>query len=143
MVSLLVAQVNLVLQVVVFVLLVSGLFFGRKHQVKYHAQFVLSAIVLNLVSFIAVMAPSMRNSNLWGTSLSFLSIAHGFFGASASLLSVWVIGVWLFSPLVSVPAQLRCDSALSKKLMTAAISLWLASLILGFILFASLHSKLV
>jgi uncharacterized membrane protein YozB (DUF420 family) len=141
MVSLLAAQVNLAFQTAVFALLAFGTLFMRKRKVKAHAQIMLAAVILNLVSFIAVMAPALRNvsAGVTGTS-SFLAVVHGSVGGLALLLSVWVVGIWLLSPLMVVPVKMRCYGALNKKLMRAVLFLWLASLILGFILYATLYT---
>jgi hypothetical protein len=43
------------------------------------------------------------------------------------LLSVWVVGIWLLTPLMVVPVKMRCYVVLNKKLMWAVLFLWLAS----------------
>ena len=141
MVSLLVAQVNLAFQTAVFALLAVGMLFMRKRKVKAHAQIMLAAVVLNVVSLMAVMAPALRNvsAGVIGAS-SILAIVHGSVGGLALLLSVWVVGIWLLAPLIVVPVRMRCYEALSKKLMRAVFFLWLASLILGFLLYAMLYA---
>ncbi len=141
MVSLLVAQVNLAFQVAVFVLLAVGSLFMRKQKVKAHAQVMLAAVVLNIVSFIAVMAPALRNVTAAVTGASsMLAMLHGAIGGLALLLSVWVVGVWLMSPLMVVPVKMRCSGVLNRRIMSAVLFLWLASLILGFVLYATLHA---
>jgi uncharacterized membrane protein YozB (DUF420 family) len=141
MVSLLVAQVNLAFQTAVFVLVVVGFLFIRKHKNKAHAQIMLATVVLNIVSFMAVMAPNFRNlsSAVTGATSTF-AMVHASVGALAMLLSVWVIGIWLMSPLIVVSVRMRCYSALNKKLMLAVVSFWFASLFLGFLLYAILYS---
>ena len=141
MVSLLVAQVNLAFQTAVFALLAVGILFMRKRKVKAHAQIMLAAVVLNIVSFMAVMAPALRGVSAGVTGASaILAMVHGSVGGLALLLSVWVVGLWLLSPLMVVPVKMRCYGALNKKLMWAVLFLWLASLILGFLLYAILYT---
>ena len=139
MVSLLVAQINLAFQVAVFALLAGGFAFTRRRKTKAHAQVMLAAAVLNIVSFIAVMAPALSSVGV-GVSSS-LAMLHGAVGGLTLLLSVWVVGVWLTTPLTNVPARLRCYGSLNKKLMAAALVTWLVSLILGFLLYANLFLK--
>jgi uncharacterized membrane protein YozB (DUF420 family) len=144
MVSLVVAQVNFAFQTAVFVLLVAGFLFMRKNKVKAHAQVMLATVVLNIASFIAVMAPDFRNFSfaLTGASSS-LALVHAFIGGLTLLLSVWIVGVWLMSPLIVVPVKARCYGALNKKLMFGLVFLWFVSLILGFLLYAILYTKLL
>ena len=141
MVSLLAAQVNLAFQTAVFASLAIGILFTRKRKIKAHAQIMLAAVVLNLAAFMAVMAPELRTFNFAGTGVSSLiAIVHGFFGSLALVLSIWVVGVWLMGPLMDVPVKIRCYGSLNRKLMRAAVSLWLVSLILGFLLYALLYA---
>lgn len=141
MVSLLAAQVNLAFQIAVFASLAVGLLLIRRRKIKAHAQVMLAAVVLNVVSFMAIMAPAMQSLKMGSLNVSaMLAAVHGFVGGAALLLSIWVVGVWLMSPLMVVPARMRCYGSMSKKLMVAVLSLWLSSLILGFLLYAALHA---
>ena len=140
MVSLLVAQVNLTFQVVIFMLLAAGMLFKRKNKVKTHGQLMLTAVILNVVSFLSVMGPSW--SKTWTGASSMLGIVvlgHASSGGLALLLSFWLLGSWLSSPLLAQPLKTRCDTALNKKIMWAVLFLWLESLILGVVLYAMLH----
>lgn len=140
MTSLLVAQVNLAFQTAIFALLAVGFLFMHKRKIKAHAQIMLAAVVLNIVSFMAVMAPQFRNfTAALNVASSSLVMVHGFIGGLTLLLSVWVVGVWLMTPLMNVPAKMRCFGSLNKKLMLAVLTLWLASLILGFLIYAIFH----
>lgn len=140
MVSLLTAQVNLAFQTAVFLSLVAGLLLIRRRKIKAHAQVMLAAVVLNIVSFMAIMAPALQSIHMDDSSTSaLLAMVHGSIGAVALLLSIWVVGVWLMSPLMVVPAKMRCYGSLNKKLMVVVLSLWFASLILGFLLYAVLY----
>ena len=58
MVAFFAAQVDLILQVSIFVFLTVGLLFERKRKIKTHARLMLAAVVLNLISFFAFMAPA-------------------------------------------------------------------------------------
>ncbi|MGO8807266.1 MAG: hypothetical protein ACLQO7_11820 [Candidatus Bathyarchaeia archaeon] len=141
MVSLLVAQVNIVFQTALFVLLFVSILFIRKRKIKAHAQITLAVVVLNIVSFVAVMSSAFSkvSSGLSSTTYS-LAMIHGSVGGLALLLSVWVVGVWLLSPLMVVPVKFRCSGALNRRLMFALAFLWFASLILGFLLYAALRA---
>lgn len=139
--SLLLAQVNLAFQAAVFILLVVGFLFVRRKKIRAHAQIMLAAVVLTIVSFLGIMAPSLMNisSSAKGTPL-ILAMIHGTIGGLVLLLSLWVVGVWLMSPFMVVPIKIRCNSAFNKRLMSTIIFLWLASLILGVVLYIALHA---
>lgn len=141
MVSLLLAQVNLAFQAAVFILLVVGFLFVRRKKIRAHAQIMLAAVVLTIVSFLGIMAPSLMSisSSAKGTPL-ILAMIHGTIGVLVLLLSLWVVGVWLMSPFMVVPIKIRCNSAFNKRLMSTIIFLWLASLILGVVLYIALHA---
>lgn len=139
--SLLLAQVNLAFQAAVFILLVVGFLFVRRKKIRAHAQIMLAAVVLTIVSFLGIMAPSLMSisSSAKGTPL-ILAMIHGTIGGLVLLLSLWVVGVWLMSPFMVVPIKIRCNSAFNKRLMSTIIFLWLASLILGVVLYIALHA---
>lgn len=58
MVSFFAAQVDLILQVSIFVFLIVGFVVQRKRKIKTHARLMLAAVVLNLISFFVIMAPA-------------------------------------------------------------------------------------
>jgi hypothetical protein len=144
MVSLLVAQVDLVFQVAIFALLALGMLFERMHKPKIHSQLMVAAVVLNVTSLLAVMGPAWsRVSITTSGTLGAVTYAHISLGGLALLLSFWVVGSWLLSPLLSRPMQKPCYSALNKKVMWAVLFLWLASLLVGLFLFAMVNTKLL
>lgn len=144
MVSAFVAQVNIVFQVIVFALLAVGFAVMRKRKIKLHAQLMLAAVVLNLVSFMAVMAPAWDNvGELRAGGLSVIAMAHVSLGGLAMLLSIWVVGTWLLPPLFLQSAKVRCYGKVNKRLMWAVLGLWLASLIMGFFLYLIINTTLL
>ena len=77
MVSFFAAQVDLILQVSIFVFLTVGLVVERKRKIKAHASLMLVAVVLNLVSFLAIMAPAWDNVGEGGAGgLSTIGMVH-------------------------------------------------------------------
>src|SRR5450759_4614485 len=87
------AQVDLVLQVSIFILLFVGFAVKRKRKIKAHANFMLAAVILNIVSFIAIMAPAWDNVGEGGTGgLSTIGMLHVTFGGLTMLSSLWVLG---------------------------------------------------
>ncbi len=144
MVSFFAAQVDLVLQISIFVFLVVGFGVLRKRKTKAHASLMLAAVVLNLVSFIAIMAPAWDNVGEGGASgLSTIGMLHVTFGGLTMLSSLWVLGTWLVPTLLLQNAKLRCYGKLNKRIMWVVLTLWLISLIMGFVLFVMVNTNLL
>ena len=81
MVSFLAPQVDLFLQISIFIFLIAGFAVERKRKVKAHANLMLAAVVLNLVSFVAIMAPAWDNvGEGGGGGLSTIGMLHVTFG---------------------------------------------------------------
>ena len=134
-------EVDLFFQASIFAVLAVGMLFERKHKTQLHAQLMLSAVVLNIVSFLAVMGPALHSVRE-GVSgpLGFVAVGHVSLGGLAFLLSFWVVGSWLVSPLLAQPLKIRCYGSFNKKVMWAIMISWLASLLLGFFLYAMLKT---
>jgi hypothetical protein len=144
MVSLLVAQVDLFFQVTIFLLLTLGMLFERKHLAKIHGQLMLTAVLLNVVSFLAVMAPAMdKIGGITSDTLRVVAMGHASLGGLALFLSFWIVGSWLLQPFLTQHLKMRCYSALNKKIMWAILFLWLGSLILGFFLYMMVNTHLL
>jgi uncharacterized membrane protein YozB (DUF420 family) len=144
MVSFFVAQVDLILQVSIFVFLIVGLVVERKRKIKTHARLMLAAVILNLVSFLAIMAPAWDNVGEGGTGgLSTVGMLHVGFGGLTMLASFWVLGTWLVPCLLMQNVKLQCYGKLNKRIMTAVTVLWLTALVAGFILFFMVNTTLL
>jgi hypothetical protein len=74
----------------------------------------MAAVILNIVSFFAVMGPAWDNvgegsAGMIGT----VGLAHIATGGLAFLLSIWLVGSWLLSSLFlqsATPSFMRCYS---------------------------------
>jgi uncharacterized membrane protein YozB (DUF420 family) len=144
MVSFLAAQVDLILQVSIFVFLTVGLLVERKRKIKTHARLMLAAVVLNLISFFAIMAPAWDNVGESGAGgLSSVGLLHVAFGGLTMISSVWVLGTWLVPTLLLQSDKLRCYGQLNKRIMTAVTVLWISTLTAGFILFLMVNTTLL
>jgi uncharacterized membrane protein YozB (DUF420 family) len=138
------AQVDLILQISIFAFLIVGFALMRKRKVKAHANFMLAAVVLNLVSFIAIMAPAWDSVGEGGVGrLSTIEMLHVTFGGLAMLSSLWVLGTWLVPTFLLQNAKLRCYGKLNKRIMWVVLTLWLISLIMGFVLFVMVNTNLL
>jgi uncharacterized membrane protein YozB (DUF420 family) len=138
------AQVDLILQISIFAFLIVGFALMRKRKVKAHANFMLAAVVLNLVSFIAIMAPAWDSVGEGGVGrLSTIGMLHVTFGGLTMLSSLWVLGTWLVPTFLLQNAKLRCYGKLNKRIMWVVLTLWLVSLIMGFVLFVMVNTNLL
>jgi uncharacterized membrane protein YozB (DUF420 family) len=144
MFSLFAAQVDLVLQISIFVFLAVGLVVESKRKIKAHARLMLAAVVLNMVSFLAIMGPAWDNVGEGGAgSLSTVGIVHVALGGLTILASFWVLGMWLVPTLLMQSAKLRCYGKLNKRIMTAVTFMWLGALVVGFVLYLMVNTTLL
>jgi uncharacterized membrane protein YozB (DUF420 family) len=144
MVSFFAVQVDLFLQIFIFVFLFAGLLIQNRHKIMVHARLMLVAVILNLVSFFAVMAPawdSVGEGSVGG--LSTVGMVHVTVGGLTILASFWVLGTWLVPTLFMQSSKMRCYSKLNKHIMTAVTVLWLAALIAGFVLYIMVNTTLL
>jgi uncharacterized membrane protein YozB (DUF420 family) len=144
MVSFFAAQIDLVLQISIFVFLIIGFAVERKRKVKAHANLMLAAVVLNLASFIAIMAPAWDNVGEGGAgSLSTIGMLHVTFGGLTMLSSLWVLGTWLVPKLLLQNEKLQCYGKLNRRIMWVVLTLWLVSFIMGFVLYIMVNTMLL
>ena len=144
MVSFYVAQIDLVLQISIFVFLTIGLAVERKRKIKAHARLMMAAVILNIISFFAIMAPAWDNVGEGGAgSLSSVGMAHVAFGGLTMVASFWVLGIWLVPTLLLQSDKLQCYGKLNKRIMTTVTVLWLAASTAGFILFLMVNTTLL
>jgi hypothetical protein len=102
------------------------------------------AVILNLVSFAAVMGPAWDNVGESGTGgLSTAAMLLVTFGGLAMLSSFWVLGTWLIPSLLLQNPKISCYGKLNKRIMTAVTVLWIAALAAGFVLFVMVNTTLL
>jgi hypothetical protein len=144
MVSVFVAQIDLALQITILALLVAGLAFMRMRKIKGHAWVMLAAVVLNLVSFAAIMGPAWDNVGEGGAgALSSVALAHVAFGGLAILSSLWVLGTWILPTIFSKNAKAMCYGKFNKRLMVAVTLLWVTALAAGIALFLMVNTSVL
>ncbi len=140
-----IAQLDLILQVSIFVFLIVGLAVERRRKIQVHARLMMAAVILNLVSFFAIMAPAWDSIGEGGglSSLSTIGMLHVGLGSLTMLSSFWVLGVWIFPRLLMQNDKLRCYGKTNKRIMAAVTILWLSALIVGFILYLMVNTTLL
>src|SRR5208283_4292976 len=95
----LIATLNLVLQIATLSIVISGYILKRRMQLIRHGTFMLVAVVLELFSFALVMGPSFLS--LVGSSfiqrpilLSTVTIVHASLDALTLVTGIWIVGSW-------------------------------------------------
>ena len=124
------ADVNLILQIVMLLLLIIGLFYKKKRKFKMHGVLMLIAVILHVLTFLVVMGPPFYESfNYYITATSDLSVqttlAHAVPGAIAMIMGIILVVAWAIRP----SNVARCSRL--KRLMDVTLLLWLISLLFG------------
>jgi len=123
-------DINLILQIVMFLIIVSSLIYKKKMKFKIHGGLMAIAVVLHITSLLAVMAPSFSTGyEYFITSTSDLGVQttwiHAIPGAIALILGIFLVGAWALRP-SNISACSR-----KKRIMDVTVLLWLVSLIFG------------
>ena len=132
-----IATTNLVLQILTLTLLLAGFILKRRGKFIQHARIMLVAVVLNAVSFLLVMGPSLLGSLLdrFGFfardplgEFSIVTAIHVALGTVAEILGIWIVSSWHLSSSFN-----KCSRR--KKVMRATLILWTTALVLGVLLY--------
>lgn len=132
-----IAELNLALQVFLVLLLASSYMIKRRGRFVAHGRMMLIGIILNGISFLLVMGPSLfgrlvgSDAFIVNYPLSKLSLAltaHATFGTVAEILGGWIVASWRLGSNVQ-----KC--ARNKKAMRATFIFWLVALFLGILIY--------
>ena len=127
--AVLVTDVNLAIQILVFILLLVAIAYKSRGRYKLHGAVMGVATVLHLITFFAVMAPSfMVGFEFLTTELSQVGVVTLWvhvIGAVSLILSVFLVAAWVPKASNIGPCFKR------KRLMDATFSLWVISLVFG------------
>ena len=122
-------DINLILQIAAFLILVASLVYKNKNKFKMHAISMGIAVILHVLSYIAVMGPIFFSN--WGIFVDYISYAeiqttwiHAIPGAAAMILGVLLVGLWALKPSNIAACTKR------KRLMDVTVLLWLISLVI-------------
>jgi uncharacterized membrane protein YozB (DUF420 family) len=131
------SQVNLGLQVVVLVLLLSSYLLKRRGRFFLHGSLMLTAVVLNAVGLLLVMGSSLLSlsaDSFAGLSLvaSVVVLIHAVLGSIVLILGIWIVGSWRLRSNVQPCVR-------KKRVMLVTIALWIIVLSLGVCVYAPLY----
>ena len=96
-------DINLILQVVMFVVIVIGLVYKNKNKFKIHGELMGIAVILHVISFFAVMLPSFNDGIDYFTTATCevgfqTTWIHAIPGAIAMILGIVLVGAWALRP---------------------------------------------
>jgi hypothetical protein len=115
-----------------------------KKNMRLHGNTMVAAVLLHIVSLLAVMGPAWDNVGEGGTgTMGTVAMAHVGTGALAFLLSIWIAGSWLLQLTLlqaNTPKLMHCYG--QKVPMWATLILWVTSLIFGTVLFLMVNTSL-
>jgi uncharacterized membrane protein YozB (DUF420 family) len=132
----LIAQVNLGLQIAILAIILIGYILKRKAKFFLHGTSMLIGVVLNFISFLVVMGPSLLSFEIiWTQPLnkaSLIALTHGIIGGTALVSGALIVAFWHLQS-----STKNCVKR--KKLMRITIVLWTMALVLGIWLYTILY----
>jgi len=128
--AMLITDINLLIQIIAFVLILVGLGYKTKGKIRNHGFVMGVAVVLHLLSFLLAMGPSFLDGfEFFTTDTSYVGVqtmwVHAVTGAIALVLGIVIVLAWI----VRVSDIAACTRR--KRLMNVTVLLWLISLIFG------------
>jgi uncharacterized membrane protein YozB (DUF420 family) len=134
--SLTLSQINLALQIAILIMLLTSLALKKRYKYLLHGITMLIAVILNTLSFLIVMLPSLLSLEIVRTQpttqFSAVTLTHASLGAIAEILAIWLVASWHLNG----PPQ-NCRKR--KLTMRVTLILWLIVLWLGFVLYYYLY----
>ena len=123
-------DINLILQIVMFVIIVIGLVYKSERKFKIHGGMMGIAVILHVLTFVLVMGPSFSEGyDYFTTAASDLGVQttwiHAIPGTIAMILGIVLVGAWALRP-----SNIAACSKM-KRIMDITTILWLVSLIFG------------
>jgi len=135
----LIARINLVLQLATVAILAAGFLVKRRGKIREHGLMMAVGMALNMASFLLVMGPSLYSLSIGGSlfrdlpsNTSIVVILHAGIGSVAMVLGTWIVAAW------GLRRDLRyCVKR--KMAMSVTFLLWSTALLLGIVLFMWLY----
>jgi len=133
-------QINLSLQIATLIILFASLTLKRKRKYFAHGATMLTAVILNALSFLLVMMPSLSTLEILKTQplhwFSLATLAHAGLGAITIILGAWIVAAWHLQ-------QSNQNCIRKKRLMRLTLMLWVTVFFLGFVLYTVLYTSLI
>ena len=128
--ALLQTDINLIVQIVMFLIIAISLVYKNKNKFKIHGGLMGIAVILHVISFLAVMLPSFNDGyDYFTTATSDLGVQttwiHAIPGTIAMILGIVLVGAWALRSSNIAACRRR------KRLMDITTLFWFISLIFG------------
>lgn len=135
-----VAQANFVFQIFVLLTLSLSLVLKTKKKLYFHGSAMLIAFILNTISIMLVMVPSLYVkaepvSKVPFQTFSIVVLSHVSLGVIAEVMAFWLVVSWRLRP------PKHCIG--KRNLMRATIFIWLVALFLGVLLYLYLYTSFI
>jgi len=131
-----IGQVNLGLQIGILALIWVAYFIRKRRKYFIHGTLMLVGIILNVISFLLVMGPSLLSFDIIRTQplheYSLIASTHSAIGSIALILGAIVVASWHLQS-----STKNCVKM--KKVMKPTIILWTIALVLGIALYIILY----
>jgi uncharacterized membrane protein YozB (DUF420 family) len=136
--SALITDVNLLIQILSFVIISIGIGYKIKKKFKIHGILMGSGIILHLLFFVVAMWPSFSGAfDFFTTSTSLLGVQamwiHAILGLITLILGLYVVVSWL----LHVSNISSCFK--KKRIMDVILISWLTSLVFGIVTYLSFY----
>lgn len=129
-------QANAALQMIILVLLLAGVGIKRRQKHVLHGLVMVTAVIVNLLSFVLIMFPSLTRMVIISTQpfhpSSIATLIHSVIGIVVIVLGIWLVSVW------HLQSDLK-NCFRNRKLMRLTTALWLSALLIGFVLYSFLY----
>jgi uncharacterized membrane protein YozB (DUF420 family) len=123
-------DINLILQIIIFAIIVISLVYKNKMKFKMHGVLMGIAVILHIITFLTVMGPIFFG--YFSEFVEYVSYPevqttwiHAIPGAIAMIMGIMLVGLWALNPSNIAACSRR------KRLMDVTVLLWLVSLIFG------------
>ena len=129
----LIATLNLIIQLVILSVVISGYILKRKMRLTEHGTFMLVAVVMQFFSFLLVMGPALLIIVEMGffqrpILLSTVILFHAILGGTSLVTGIWITASWHL--------QTSIKNCIKKRpVMRYLIITWILALILGITLY--------
>ena len=130
--SALITDVNLMIQIVSFLIIAVAIGFKMKKNYRIHGMLMGIGVILHLVFFVVAMWPSFSGAfDFFTTSTSLLGVQTMWIHAIPGLITI-ILGLYVLVPwLLHVSNISRCFK--NKKIMDVVLVSWLTSLVFGIV----------
>ncbi|UCB60827.1 MAG: hypothetical protein JSW72_01830 [Candidatus Bathyarchaeota archaeon] len=130
------SDLNLLLQVFIFILLVGGVVIAKfRRGFNRHGTVMGIAVFLNTISMAIVMIPSLLGfRGLFSAPFSdaaLIVFSHSIMGTVVEILGIWLVGVWLINKIRACAKR--------KNVMRITVILWLIELLVGIYIYIMLY----